>query len=381
MRLAVYTDYTYRRDAQGVSGERAFVRFMTGLRPHVERLVLLGRLDPSPGRSHYALGAGVEFVGLPFYSSLMRPGQAIASLGGSARRFWHALDDVNTVWLLGPYVHAIGFALLAALRRRRVVLGVRQDFPTYVRSRHPNAVWAHRAADVMEWAFRMMARRLPIAVVGPDLARQYSHAQSLLQLTVSLVSESDLVAPEKALSRSSGQCHRVLSVGRLDQEKNPLLLAEILDALHRHDRRWRMDIVGEGPMRAALEARLNELGVADAAVLHGYVPIDGGLTDLYRQADVFLHVSFTEGLPQVLFEAFAAGAPVVATDVGGVAAAAGDAALLIPPADAAAAVAAVLRVHGEDALRAELVRAGALLAQRHTLEAEAARLASFLAGD
>jgi glycosyltransferase involved in cell wall biosynthesis len=378
LRLAVYTDYTYRRDSEGVSGERAFVRFMTGLRPHVERLVLLGRLDPEPGRSHYPLGDDVEFVGLPFYSSLMRPVQALASLGGSARRFWSALDDVDTVWLLGPYIHAIGFALLALLRRRRVVLGVRQDFPTYVRSRHPHARWAHRAADTMEMTFRLMARRLPVVVVGPDLAHRYRRARSLLQMTVSLVRQADLIPPEQALSRPAGQQRRVLSVGRLDQEKNPLLLADVLSVLHREDPRWRLDVVGEGPMRGALEARLSELGVGDAASLHGYVPIDGGLLELYRTADVFLHVSFTEGLPQVLFEAFAACAPVVATDVGGVAEAAGEAALLIPPDDAGSAVAAVRRVCDENALRERLVRTGALLAQAHTLEAEAARLAAFL---
>src|SRR5215207_3265156 len=100
MRLAVYTDYTYKQDADGVSGERAFVRFMTGLRPLVERLVLVGRLDAEPGRSHYPLGAGVDFVGLPHYSSLTRPLEVLRSLAGSARRFWRLLDDVDTVWLL-----------------------------------------------------------------------------------------------------------------------------------------------------------------------------------------------------------------------------------------------------------------------------------------
>src|SRR5262249_54859450 len=55
--------------------------------------------------------------------------------------------------------------------------------------------------------------------------------------------------------------------------------------------------------------------------LLGYVPLDDGLLDVYRTSHVFLHVSWTEGLPQVLFEASAAGTPVVATDTGGVGAA------------------------------------------------------------
>ena len=185
MQLGIYDDDTYKLDAAGVSGERAFVRFMTSLCPHVDRLVVAGRLDPEPGRSHYPLGDEVEFVALPYYTSLTHPLQVLRSLIGSALRFWRMLDSVDTVWLLGPYIHAIGFALLALLRGRRVVLGVRQDLPRYVRSRHPNAWWVHVAADILEIVFRALARWLPVAVVGPDLAERYAHARRLLELTVS----------------------------------------------------------------------------------------------------------------------------------------------------------------------------------------------------
>jgi glycosyltransferase involved in cell wall biosynthesis len=384
MRVAVYTDYTYRRDASGVSGERAFVRFMVALAPHVDRLVLVGRLDPEPGRSHYPLPDDVELVGLPFYASLTQPVAVAGSLARSGVRFWRLLRDVDTVWLLGPYIQAIGFAALALLRGRTVVLGVRQDLPTYVRSRHPGKRWIHRAADAMEWTFRAMAKRLPVAVVGPDLGRHYARSRRLLVLTVSLVADADLVDPDVALARPLGDPVRVLSVGRLDREKNPLLLADALAGLGEDgggDRDWRLEVVGDGPMREDLEGRLAELDQHDRADLKGYVPIDGGLLDLYRGADVFLHVSWTEGLPQVLFEAFAAGLPVVATDVGGVAAAVGDAVLLIPAGDADAAVTALRRVAGEPALRERLVRAGAALVREHTLEREASALTAFLAGD
>jgi glycosyltransferase involved in cell wall biosynthesis len=378
MRLAVYTDYTYRQDDAGVSGERAFVRFMTGLRPLVDELVLVGRLDPRPGRSHYPLGPDVGFLGLPFYASLTRPGQVVGSLATSAVRFWRLLDEVDTVWLLGPYVHAIGFAFLALARRRRVILGVRQDFPTYARSRHPGKRWIHRAADLLEWSFRTLARRLPVAVVGPDLARNYARATDVHQLTVSLVAETDVVEPSEALARPRARSPRVLSVGRLDREKNPLLLADVLARLRQHDVDWRLDVVGDGPLREALAQRLAALGVEAETELHGYVPIDGALPEMYRAADVFLHVSLTEGLPQVLFEAFAAGVPVVATDVGGVAEAAGDAALLIPAEDAEAAARAIERVHEDPELRRRLVEAGTARVRDHTLEAEARRLVAFL---
>lgn len=378
MRLAVYTDYTYLRDADGVTGERAFVNFVTGLEPLVDRLVLVGRLAPEPGRSHYPIAPSVGFVGLPFYSSLADPRAVIASLGRSAYRFWRLLDDVDTVWLLGPYIHAIGFAALARARGKRVRLGVRQDFPRYIRSRRPGVRWMHVSADLLEATFRAMSRRLPVAVVGPDLARNYAGAGSLLELTVSLVAADDIVDDDAAVARAAALPRRILSVGRLDREKNPLLLADVLKALGADGREWRLDVVGDGPLREDLSERLGALSGAGAAELHGYVPIDGGLLELYRSADVLLHVSWTEGVPQVLFEAFAAGLPVVATDVGGVREAVGEAALLIPPGDADAAVAAVRRLRDDAALRQRLVLAGLARVREHTLEREAQRLVRFL---
>jgi glycosyltransferase involved in cell wall biosynthesis len=380
MQLGIYDDDTYKLDAAGASGERAFVRFMTGLRPHVDRLVVAGRLDPEPGRSHYPLGDEVEFVGLPYYTSLTHPFQVLRSLVGSALRFWRMLDRVDTVWLLGPYIHAIGFSLLALVRRRRVVLGVRQDLPRYVRSRHPHAPWVHVAADILELVFRTLARWLPVAVVGPDLAERYAHARRLLELTVSLVPAADVIGESEALVRSAGPVRGVLSVGRLDNEKNPLLLIDVIAALHESDSEWRLVIVGDGPLRAQIEARVEELALTDAVDVRGYIPIDGELPSLYASSDVFLHVSWTEGVPQVLFEAFAAGLPVVATDVGGVAQAVDGAALLIAPGDALAAAKALERVAEDASLRRRLIRQGLERVREHTLEAETQRLALFLDG-
>ena len=132
-------------------------------------------------------------------------------------------------------------------------------------------------------------------------------------------------------------------------------------------------------MEDELRGRLRELGVEDRAELLGYLPIHGGLMDRYRSANAFLHVSWTEGMPQVLLEAFAAGTPVVATAVGGVPEAAGDAALLIPPGDPDAAAAALGRIAADPELRRELVTKGIERVRGRTLEAESARVARFLA--
>ncbi len=379
MRLVAFTDYVYRELDGVVYGERAFAVFLSALAEHVEELTILGRLDPGQGACHYPLPASVRFVKLPHYASLTKPISVIESLVRSLGRFWRALDGADRVWLLGPYPHAVAFALLTRMRRRTLVLGVRQDFPTYVRSRRPTQRWMHAGADVLERSWRWLARSSPVIVVGPELARQYSMAPALLEIVVSLVRDGDIEEGMRAAGRSYDGELNVLSVGRLDTEKNPLLLAQVLSALRVADPRWRLVVCGEGPLSGALAAEIDRLGLSDSADLRGYVPVQGGLLDLYRSSHAFLHVSLTEGMPQVLIEAFASGLPVVATAVGGVPEAAGDAALLIPPADAGAAVAALLAIAGDGDLRARLIAEGLGRARAQTLDVEVARVSEFIA--
>jgi glycosyltransferase involved in cell wall biosynthesis len=378
VRLAVYTDYEYRSDGARRYGQRAFVVFLQALGVGLERLVLVGRLDPRPGSSHYPLDDATELVGLPHYESLANPFALARSLPVSLARLWRLLDGVDTVWVLGPYPHSVALALLTLARRRRLVLGVRQDMPAYVRSRRPEKRWMHVGADVLEAIWKGLARRYPVVVVGPELERKYRRSPRLLQTEVPLVSERDLAASEDVAGRAYDGELTILTVGRLDTEKNPLLLADVLARLLARGGRWRLVVCGEGPLRGELERRLAELGISDRAELRGYVPVDDGLLELYRSSHAFLHVSLSEGFPQVLGEAFASRLPVVATAVGGVAAAADGAALLIEPRDALAAADALERIASDRELRERLVQAGCERLHEGTLEAATARVRAFL---
>lgn len=379
MRLAVYTDYTYHRSGTEVYAERAFAIFLARLRPAFERLVVLGRFSPPGGHARYPLG-DVDFVELPFYPRLSQPLRAAPALLRSIRPFWRSLDEVDCVWVLGPHLLAIVFALLAAVRGKRVVLGVRQDLPAYVQSRHPGRRALHAMAWALEGAFRVLARVFPTIVVGPDLAWRYRRARRLLEISVSLITEAEVAAAADAPARDYSGELRILSVGRIDAEKNPLLLADVLSELNRGERRWRLAVCGEGDLEDALAARLAELGQSDRSELLGYVPFGEALRRKYLDSHILLHSSWTEGLPQVLFEAFAATLPVVAADVGGIRAAVGEAAMLVPPGDREATTRAVASVARDAPVRENLVAAGLAYARSRTSERELGRLAGFLDG-
>ncbi len=380
MRLLVYGDYAYHVAEGELRAEVSFALFATRLAGHFERLVLVGRLSPTPELTPYRCGHEAEFVALPYYESLAKPLAVARATGLSLSRYWRALRDVDVVWLLGPHPLAVAFALLAALRRRRVVLGVRQDLPAYVRSRRRGRRLLVGAASVLEATYRLLAGWFGVIVVGPELARRYEGAREMLEITVSLVDEQDVVEPSVSLARPYDGELRLISVGRLDAEKNPLLIAEVLRRLLDDGLRWRLLVCGDGALMPELADRLRELDVAEVSELPGYVPYGPRLVELYRSSHALLHTSWTEGMPQVLVEGFAAGLPVVATDVGGIREAVGSAARLVPPDDADAAAAELGAIARDPDLRRALVEAGHAYVAPRTASAEVARVAEFLRG-
>lgn len=105
--------------------------------------------------------------------------------------------------------------------------------------------------------------------------------------------------------------------GRLVPIKNPGLFLEALAQAKRHQPTRRIGgmVVGDGPLRPALEEQARRLGLADAVQFTGW---RHNLPAVYAGVDVACLTSWNEGTPVALIEAMAAGRPVVATAVGGV---------------------------------------------------------------
>jgi glycosyltransferase involved in cell wall biosynthesis len=122
----------------------------------------------------------------------------------------------------------------------------------------------------------------------------------------------DRLAARRALGVSDGG-FVVGWAGRLSREKAADLL---LDALvHLTDLPISVSFLGDGRERRPLATRARHLEVERMVRWHGVVPDAGRL---FAAFDVFVLCSRTEGTPMVLFEAMAAGVPIVATRVGGV---------------------------------------------------------------
>jgi glycosyltransferase involved in cell wall biosynthesis len=100
-------------------------------------------------------------------------------------------------------------------------------------------------------------------------------------------------------------------------------------------------LVGDGPLRQSLRVRARTAGLEDRVTFAGAVPHDA-LADWYRAADLTVLPSYSEGVPNVLYESISCGTPFVASDVGGISEIA-DPGLdrLVPPGDARALARAI----------------------------------------
>ncbi len=104
--------------------------------------------------------------------------------------------------------------------------------------------------------------------------------------------------------------NRILTVGTLKEQKNHHLLIKAFQRLL-HRRRAKLMILGEGPLRAQLEALATSAGVRDHVLLPGFT---SDPWPYYASADLFVLSSDYEGYPLVLVEALRAGLTIVSTD-------------------------------------------------------------------
>lgn len=110
---------------------------------------------------------------------------------------------------------------------------------------------------------------------------------------------------------------RVICVGRLSAEKGQLGLVEAFAKAHAENPQLRLTLVGDGPTRARVEARIVELGIGHLVEMTGSLPEAETLKRI-AASDVLVLASFMEGIPIVLMEAMAQRVPVIAPRVAGI---------------------------------------------------------------
>jgi glycosyltransferase involved in cell wall biosynthesis len=177
-------------------------------------------------------------------------------------------------------------------------------------------------------------------------------------------SENRLAARRKLLAMLPREPQLIVgAAGRLSIEKGFDVLIHAARELCRNHSGVAFVVFGEGNRRACLQQMIKEYGLQDRFVLPGY---RRDLDELMPGFDVFVLPSHTEGLPNVVLEAFAAGVPVVATRAGGTPEVIeeGKNGLLITPGDRTELAAAIAELLASPERRRTMGAAGRARVQR-----------------
>jgi glycosyltransferase involved in cell wall biosynthesis len=171
--------------------------------------------------------------------------------------------------------------------------------------------------------------------------------------------------------RAAGPAVRVLTVARLHPKKGVPDLVDAVAKARALGAPLELDIVGDGPERAAVERRIDAGGLRGTARVHGALP-PADVQGLLAEADAFVLNSRTapdgdiEALGISILEAMERGLCVIGARHGGIPEVVEDGVtgLLVPERDTEALVAALSRVAGDAPLRARLGAAGRALVER-----------------
>ncbi len=143
----------------------------------------------------------------------------------------------------------------------------------------------------------------------------------------------DLLAVSASTPQPARGPVRIVMLGRFAAQKDHASLLHALAGLRAEP--WRLDLAGDGPDQASVEALAADLGLACRVRLLGH---RDEIADLLRQSEILALISRWEGLPYSVLEAMSAGLPVIASAVGGVPEALidGETGILVPRDDVAA---------------------------------------------
>ena len=326
-------------------------------------------------------GIGVDLVVVyadgPYFAQL-DPGIRVVELG--AKRLSTALPG-----LVGYLRRVRPTALLAALEDNNVMAVVAQAVartPTRcVLSVHNHlAIEARYATRFRQRLAPVMARLLyrfadAVVAVSEGVAaelRDYGVPAASVHVVYNPIYSSELAA--KALEPldhpclATGAAPVIVGVGRLARQKDyPTLLEAV--ALVERQRPVRLVLLGDGPERAALEAKVRSLDLAAAVTFIGFV---ANPYAWMARANLLVLSSIHEGFGNVLVEAMAVGTPVVSTDCPSGPAeilAHGRHGRLVPPGDPAALAGAIVATLDQPLPAAELRARAAVFSLERAVDA------------
>lgn len=278
---------------------------------------------------------------------LLAEGHSVQILVGGEGPFTRQLSDRGIPFTNVPsLVRAISpwDDLQAFLHMRRILSSLKPDL---VSTHSSKAGWLGRAASrslgipaiftAHGWAFTdgVPEKQRRLYVLAEKLAARFgdhiitvSSFDKELARAHGVAPETKMIpihngmpdVPSELLAQPESEPPHMIMVARFEEQKDHATLLAALAQLKQFS--WTLELIGDGPLRPAVERLAEGLGIRNRIEFVGAVD---DVAERLARAQIFVLTSRWEGFPRSILEAMRAGLPVVASDVGGVAESVADA--------------------------------------------------------
>ncbi len=247
-------------------------------------------------------------------------------------------------------------------------------------------VQTHLYSRAHDRGLRWSVARASLSLLkGSGLMRRYArHARNAREFHDTSYTTSEIVPLASILSRTvslaSERPIRLVYCGRLVARKGVHKSLELLHAARARGAALQFDVIGDGEERGPLEALAERLDLTGHVRFLGNVPYGPGLLRTLSKYDALLFTPVAEDTPRMIFDGYAAGLPLLGSDIEYVVERAHSegAAVVLPRGDPEAAIDRLVRIDRERSELAALAAAAHAAAEHHAADQWYARRAAWV---
>jgi len=265
------------------------------------RVTILAGADDGPLRPRVPDGADIHVL------SPARPRSATSRLFLGKQMAPDAVRLApDAIFIPGNFHFGLARALKAALPRTAIV--AKASNPIWSDGPIPAPLPLARAA--VGAVTRGIDRIVAMADALEDEVARYVGHDRVTVIPDPFLDDATQFHARSGIPARPDETLRLLTVGRLEPQKDPMLAVAVLAVLRDRGVPAALTLLGAGPMEAQIRAQIARLDLGDRVSLPGYVTNPG---QYYEAASLLLMTSRFEGVPAVIGEALSHGLPFVAT--------------------------------------------------------------------
>ncbi|MGO1368555.1 glycosyltransferase [Senegalia sp. (in: firmicutes)] len=373
--LNIYYSMTFYKYDSKYYCNGAFGRFLDSLAKeydHITVCVPVNRDIKSLKLDYQIKSNNIKFQELPNYRNMIG---SIRYMFASIKKLIRFSKTWTNVYIRWPSPYSYIVYLLSKIRNTPTTVHLVGDTKAIVMKGNKYEGVIKLAAILLanhqEWVLKKIMKKSKVIANGSGLRRLYSkNSSKVKEIRTSTFMEKEIYSRYDSCEKET---LKLLYVGYLRHEKGIQYLINAIKMII--NKNLQQDIylylVGDGEEKEKLKTLVKEKGLEKRIIFKGYVPLGEMLFEIYRESDIFILPSISEGTPRVLIEAMANGMPVIATDVGGIPYTIKDGynGLLIKPEESNELFTAITRVILDRELRKKLIYNGYKFAYENTLEA------------